>query len=109
MQLANQEAQRFNQKCIGSEHMLLGLVKDESGFASRVLKKFDIDSQRIRREVVSILPKSPDTVSHRKLPRTPQAKKAIEYSFEEARNLNCPDHHASGEGEAAGEGEREAA
>ena len=46
MQLANQEAQAFNHEYIGTEHVLLGLVKEGSGVAANVLKNLDIDLRR---------------------------------------------------------------
>src|SRR5713101_7466207 len=52
MQLANQEAQRFNHEYIGTEHILLGLVKEGSGVAANVLKNLDVDLRKIRLEVV---------------------------------------------------------
>jgi ATP-dependent Clp protease ATP-binding subunit ClpC len=88
MQLANQEAQRFNHEYIGTEHILLGLVKEGSGVAANVLKNLDIDLRRIRLEVEKIVQAGPDMVTMGKLPQTPRAKKVIEYSIEEARNLN---------------------
>lgn len=88
MQLANQEAQRFNHEYIGTEHILLGLVKEGSGVAAQVLKNLDIDLRKIRLEVEKIVLPGPDTVNMGKLPQTPRAKKVIEYAIEEARNLN---------------------
>ena len=88
MQLANQEAQRFNHEYIGTEHILLGLVKEGSGVAANVLKNLDIDLRKIRLEVEKIVQTGPDMVTMGKLPQTPRAKKVIEYSIEEARNLN---------------------
>src|SRR6186997_736883 len=90
MQLANQEAQRFNHEYIGTEHILLGLVKDGSGVAANVLKNLDVDLRKIRLEVEKIVQTGPggDQVVLGKLPHTPRAKKVIEYSVEEARNLN---------------------
>src|ERR1700740_1677896 len=88
MQLANQEAQRFNHEYIGTEHILLGLVKEGSGVAANVLKNLDIDLRKIRLEVEKIVQSGPDMVTMGKLPQTPRAKKVIEYSMEEARNLN---------------------
>jgi ATP-dependent Clp protease ATP-binding subunit ClpC len=90
MQLANQEAQRFNHEYIGTEHVLLGLVKEGSGVAANVLKNLDIDLRKIRLEVEKIVQTGPggDQVVLGKLPHTPRAKKVIEYSIEEARNLN---------------------
>ncbi|MBY0586792.1 ATP-dependent Clp protease ATP-binding subunit [bacterium] len=88
MQLANQEAQRFNHEYIGTEHILLGLVKEGSGVAANVLKNLDVDLRKIRMEVEKIVQAGPDMVTMGKLPHTPRAKKVIEYAIEEARNLN---------------------
>ena len=88
MQLANQEAQRFNHEYIGTEHILLGLVKEGSGVAANVLKNLDVDLRKIRLEVEKIVQSGPDMVTLGKLPQTPRAKKVIEYAMEEARNLN---------------------
>jgi ATP-dependent Clp protease ATP-binding subunit ClpC len=88
MQLANQEAQRFNHEYIGTEHILLGLVKEGSGVAANVLKNLEVDLRKIRLEVERIVQSGPDMVTMGKLPQTPRAKKVIEYAMEEARNLN---------------------
>ena len=88
MQLANQEAQRFNHEYIGTEHILLGLVKEGSGVAANVLKNLDIDLRKIRLEVEKLVQSGPEMVTNGKLPQTPRAKKVVEYSMEEARNLN---------------------
>ena len=88
MQLANQEAQRFNHEYIGTEHILLGLVKEGSGVAANVLRNLDIDLRKIRLEVEKLVQSGPEMVTIGKLPHTPRAKKVIEYSMEEARNLN---------------------
>src|SRR5687768_16140635 len=87
MQLANQEAQRFNHEYIGTEHVLLGLIKEGSGVAANVLKNLDIDLRKIRLEVEKLVQSGPDMVTMGKLPQTPRAKKVIEYSMDEARNL----------------------
>ncbi|MEQ8847669.1 ATP-dependent Clp protease ATP-binding subunit [Botrimarina sp.] len=88
MQLANQEAQRFNHEYIGTEHVLLGLIKEGSGVAANVLKNLDVDLRKIRLEVEKLVQSGPDMVTMGKLPQTPRAKKVIEYSMEEARNLS---------------------
>src|SRR5438105_7447423 len=88
MQLANQEAQRLKHEYIGTEHILLGLMKEGSGVAANVLKNLDIDLRKIRLEIEKIVQLGPDVVAMGKLPQTPRAKKVIEYSIEEARNLN---------------------
>ena len=88
MQLANLEAQRFNHEYVGTEHVLLGLIKEGSGVAANVLKNLDVDLRKIRLEVEKLVQTGPDTVTMGKLPQTPRAKKVIEYAIEEARNLN---------------------
>mgnify|MGYP003730089689 CR=1 FL=1 len=88
MALANQEAQRFNHEYIGTEHMLLGLVKEGSGVGANVLKNLDVDLRKVRLEVEKLVKSGPDMVTMGKLPQTPRAKKVIEYAIEEARNLN---------------------
>ncbi|MFQ5590759.1 MAG: ATP-dependent Clp protease ATP-binding subunit [Phycisphaerae bacterium] len=88
MALANQEAQRFNHEYIGTEHILLGLVKEGSGVGANVLKNLDVDLRKVRLEVEKLVKSGPETVAMGKLPQTPRAKKVIEYAIEEARNLN---------------------
>lgn len=88
MQLANQEAQRFNHEYIGTEHILLGLIKEGSGVAANVLKNVDVDLRKVRLEVEKKLKTGPDAVIIGKLPQTPRAKKVIEFSIEAARDLN---------------------
>jgi ATP-dependent Clp protease ATP-binding subunit ClpC len=88
MALANQEAQRFNHEYIGTEHILLGLVKEGSGVGANVLKNLDVDLRKVRLEVEKQVKRGPDMVTMGKLPQTPRAKKVIEYAIEEARSLN---------------------
>lgn len=88
MQLACQEAQHFNQEYMGTEHLLLGLVKEGSGVAANVLKSLNIDLCKIRPEVEKIIQSGPGKVTMSRLPQTPRVKKAIEYAIEEARTLN---------------------
>jgi ATP-dependent Clp protease ATP-binding subunit ClpC len=88
MALANQEAQRLNHEYIGTEHILLGLVKEGSGVGANVLKNLDIDLRKVRIEVEKLVKTGPEMVTMGKLPQTPRAKKVIEYAIEEARNLN---------------------
>ena len=88
MALANQEAQRFNHEYIGTEHILLGLVKEGSGVGANVLKNLDVDLRKVRLEVEKLVKSGPDMVTMGKLPQTPRAKKVIEFAIEEARALN---------------------
>ena len=87
MGLARQEAQRFNHEYIGTEHILLGLIQEGSGVAANVLRNLDLDLEKIRREVETIVHSGPPMVSMGQLPFTPRAKKVLELSVEEATNL----------------------
>jgi len=91
--LAHQEAQRLNHVYVGTEHILLGLVKPGSGFAVDVLKDYGVELRTIRIEVEKILQHGPEVVVVGKWPQTPRAKKAIEYAVDEARRLG---HHFLG-------------
>ncbi|MBT7170957.1 MAG: NDP-hexose 4-ketoreductase, partial [Phycisphaerales bacterium] len=86
--LANQEAQHFNHEYIGTEHILLGLVKEGSGVGANVLKRLGVELHKVRMEVEKLVKPGPDMVTMGKLPHTPRAKKVFEYSIEEARALN---------------------
>ncbi|HSV27499.1 MAG TPA: ATP-dependent Clp protease ATP-binding subunit [Sedimentisphaerales bacterium] len=89
MALANQEAQRFGNDYVGTEHILLGLVKEGSGVAAQVLKNLDVDIKKLRMEVEKLVKSGPDmVVSMGKLPTTPKARKVTDYAIEEARALN---------------------
>jgi ATP-dependent Clp protease ATP-binding subunit ClpA len=88
MQLTNQEAQRHNHEYIGTEHILLGLIKEGSGVAANVLNNLNIDLRKIRLEVEKIIQSGPAMFVLGKLPKTPRATKVIEYAVEEARSLN---------------------
>ncbi|MCK6446559.1 MAG: ATP-dependent Clp protease ATP-binding subunit [Planctomycetes bacterium] len=87
MNLARQEAQRFNHEYLGTEHILLGLVQEGSGVAANVLKNMNIDLSKIRAEVEKIVKTGPSMVTMGQLPFTPRAKKVLELSMEEASNL----------------------
>ena len=89
MQLANQDAQRFNHEHIGTEHILLGLVKEGTGVAAYVLTKIhDIDLRKIRLELEKIEGAGPDMVITSNLVPTPRAHRVIEFAVQEARELN---------------------
>jgi hypothetical protein len=90
MQLANQEAQRFNHEYIGTEHILLGLIEEGNGVAANVLKNLNVDLKKVRPEVVRIIQRGPDAdqVIMGRLPFPPRSKKVIEYAIEEARALH---------------------
>src|SRR5258707_12675289 len=87
MQLANQEAQRFHHEYIGTEHVLLGLIKEGSGVAANLLKNLDIDLERTRLEVEKFVMPGRDPVTMGNLPLTPRAKRAVEFAADEARRV----------------------
>lgn len=86
--LANQEAQRFNHEYIGTEHILLGIVKEGGGVAANVLRNMNLDLRHVRLEIEKLVKTGPDMVTMGKLPQTPRAKRVIDYAIEEARALN---------------------
>lgn len=88
MQLANQQAYRFNHEYIGTEHMLLGVVKEGSGVAANVLKNLNVDLRKIRLEVEKLVLSAPEMITMGKLPQTSDVKKSVEVAMEESRNLN---------------------
>jgi ATP-dependent Clp protease ATP-binding subunit ClpA len=87
MALANQEAQRFNHEYLGTEHLLLGVVKEGSGVGANVLKNLNIDLRKVRLEVERLVKAGPNMVMMGKVPLTPRAKKVIEMGFLEARKM----------------------
>jgi ATP-dependent Clp protease ATP-binding subunit ClpA len=93
MQLANQEAMRFNHEYIGTEHMLLGLIKEGSGVAANVLKNLDIDLRKARHQIEHMMQSGPEIIPMGQMPPTPKAMKVCEYAIEEARQLG---HHYVG-------------
>ena len=85
--LAKEEAKRFNHDYIGTEHILLGLVREGEGVAAAVLASFGLSPDKIRIEVEKLVQPGPATVVSGDLPFTPKAKKVIELSMDEARSL----------------------
>ncbi|MBU1146840.1 MAG: ATP-dependent Clp protease ATP-binding subunit [Candidatus Omnitrophica bacterium] len=85
--LAKEEAKRFNHDYIGTEHILLGLVREGEGVAAVVLQKMGLSLQQIRLEIEKLVKPGPSTVISGDIPFTPKAKKAVEFSGEEARAL----------------------
>lgn len=89
MSLANQEARRFDHEFIGTEHVLLGLLKEGSGRGAAILKRFDVDIEKLCLEVEKLIKAriGPDKVTAGRLPQTPGAKKVVECAIEERRSL----------------------
>lgn len=87
MAFANQEAQRFNHEYIGTEHILLGLVKEGSGVGANVLKNLEVDLRKVRLEVENLLKRGPYQVTMGKLPQTPRAIRVIGFAIDESNQL----------------------
>ena len=87
MALANQEAQRLNHELIGTEHILLGMLKEGTGTGFTTLETLNVDFDSIRTGIHWLSKPGPDLVSMGKLPQTPSTKKAIECAIVEARSL----------------------
>ncbi|MGH7198238.1 MAG: ATP-dependent Clp protease ATP-binding subunit [Candidatus Omnitrophota bacterium] len=85
--LAKQEAKRFNHDYIGTEHVLLGLLREGEGVAAAVLQSLGMNLNNIRIEVEKLVQVGPATVVSGDLPFTPKAKKVMELAMEEARTL----------------------
>ncbi|MBI1953638.1 MAG: ATP-dependent Clp protease ATP-binding subunit [Candidatus Omnitrophica bacterium] len=85
--LAKEEAKRFNHDYIGTEHILLGLIREGEGVAAAVLQNLGLSSDQIRLEVEKLVQLGPSTIVSGDIPFTPKAKKVIELAMDEARNL----------------------
>jgi hypothetical protein len=79
---------QLHHEYIGTEHILLGLVREGTGVAATVLRNMNIDLDKIRHEVEKIVRTGPSTVTMVQLPFTPRAKKVLELSMEEAAQLS---------------------
>lgn len=84
---AKEEARRFNHDYIGTEHLLLGLIREGEGVAAAVLQKLGLGLETIRLEVEKLVQPGPQTQVVGDIPFTPRSKKALELSAEEARAL----------------------
>jgi ATP-dependent Clp protease ATP-binding subunit ClpC len=85
--LAKEEAKRFNHDYIGTEHILLGLIREGEGVAASVLEKMGLSLENIRLEIEKLVQPGPTTQIIGDLPFTPRSKKALELSAEEAHAL----------------------
>ena len=83
--LAREEAERCNNEYLGTEHILLGIIKDGGGIAIAVLQKLGVDLKQLKSEVERNLPMSASTMVTGDIPFTPRAKKVLELAVDEAR------------------------
>ncbi|HTB84347.1 MAG TPA: ATP-dependent Clp protease ATP-binding subunit [Candidatus Sulfotelmatobacter sp.] len=86
--LARKEADRLNHNFLGTEHLLLGLIKLGQGVAVNVLQGMGIDLETVRLEVEKQTPSGPDQKMIGNIPYTPRVKKVIALAQKEAKNLN---------------------
>ncbi len=92
LSLAQEEAQRFNHTYIGTEHLLLGLVREGDGVGAKVLSNLDVDLNTVRRKVEASIGRG-DRIVLGEIGLTPRAKKVIELAVDEGRRMN---HHYVG-------------
>ncbi|HVB62486.1 MAG TPA: Clp protease N-terminal domain-containing protein [Ktedonobacteraceae bacterium] len=92
LSLAQEEAQRFQHNYIGTEHLLLGLVREGDGVAAKVLTNLGVTLEEVRTTIESIIGRG-DRIALGEIGLTPRAKKVIELAVDEARRLN---HHYIG-------------
>jgi ATP-dependent Clp protease ATP-binding subunit ClpC len=84
---AQEEAQKFGEGYVSTEHLLLGLVRESDSVAARVLDKLGVSLNRVRAEVEKQLPRG-DARPNQDMTLTPRAKRVIDLAYDEARNLN---------------------
>ena len=85
--LARDEAEKNQHEYLGTEHLLLGVLKDSGGLAIAVLQRLGVDMKQIRMEVERNMPHSSNTLIIGEIPFTKHAKKVLEYAVEEARSM----------------------
>ncbi len=86
--LARKEADRFNHNYVGTEHLLLGLIKLGQGVAVNVLQKMNLDLETVRMEVEKQVGSGPETQMVGNIPYTPRVKKVLALAGKEAKSLN---------------------
>jgi ATP-dependent Clp protease ATP-binding subunit ClpC len=84
---AQEEAQKFGEGYVSTEHLLLGLVREPDSVAARVLERMGVSLSRVRAEVEKQLPRG-DARQSQEMALTPRAKRVIDLAYDEARNLN---------------------
>ncbi len=84
---AQEEAARFGENYVGTEHLLLGLVRESDSVAARILERMGVSLQRIRQEVERAITRGEGRLGQ-EMQLTPRAKRVIDLAYEEARQLN---------------------
>jgi ATP-dependent Clp protease ATP-binding subunit ClpC len=85
--LAQDEARALKHNYIGTEHILLGLLREEEGLAARVLESLDVTVEEVRAQVARIIGPGDEPIVSGQIPFTPRAKKVLELSLREALSL----------------------
>src|SRR5574341_495477 len=85
--LAREEAIRLGHNFVGSEHLLLGLIREGDGLAVAILKKLNVSVSALKAEIEKIVAVGTEFSPAGEIPFTPQAKKVLEYAISEARSL----------------------
>ena len=85
--LAQDEAIRFNHNYLGTEHLLLGLVREGEGVAARVLDSLNVNLSMVRKEIERTVGRGDSTKSPSEISLSPQVKKVVELAIDEARRL----------------------
>ncbi len=88
IQLARQEAEKFNHTYVGTEHLLLGLIALGEGVAVDVLKRMNLSIERVRMEVEKQVGQGGETKTVGPIPFTPRAKRVLQFAASEARELH---------------------
>jgi ATP-dependent Clp protease ATP-binding subunit ClpC len=84
--LAQEEAKRLNHSAVGTEHILLGIIREGEGVASKVLESLNISPERVRAEIEGAIGRG-ERAPHEEVAFTPRAKKVLELALDEARRL----------------------
>jgi ATP-dependent Clp protease ATP-binding subunit ClpC len=88
LDLAQQEARRLDHEYMGTEHLLLGLIREGSGVAANVLRNLDVSVCQAEKLVRKIIQPGPDSVRpDQRIPQSPRCKKALEHAIKEAELL----------------------
>src|SRR5256885_16285337 len=93
--LAREEAERHQNDYLGTEHLVLAILRQTDGVALMILKKMGLSTEQIRLEIERNLPGGGTTMTFGEIPFSPRVKKVIEYAVEEARLLGH--NHIGGE------------
>ncbi|MFN3995222.1 MAG: Clp protease N-terminal domain-containing protein, partial [bacterium] len=85
---AQEEAKNLGSSHVGTEHLLLGIIVEGESIAAKILSKYDVTYQKLKKEIENFLGKSQTSNARGDLEFSPRAKKAIENAFDEARTMN---------------------